>query len=249
MIKKWQISLTIVCVISGILLMSLIQTNRTIKTEAAENKNADLIEIINRLEEETTFLEDQLNDQRMRIDNLQENRIQGQGQLADLQGTLSWLRSQASLTEVTGPGITVILDDNAENATAVKASDPLSFDPESFIIHDKDLLYLVNDLRIGGAEAIAINNQRVVSSSDIRCVGTVILVNSTRLAPPYEIRAIGNAEVLSHQVQNGQTFPWLKSKDFPVKIITETSLNLPPYKGRYAIVYSQPVKKEGDDER
>lgn len=249
MIKKWQISLTVVCVISGILLMSLIHTNRTIVTEAAENPNADLIEIINRLEEETAFLEDQLNDQRNRIDSLHEDRIQGQGQLADLQITLSWLRSQASLTEVTGPGVIVILDDNAENAAAAKASDPLSFDPESFIIHDKDLLYLINDLRMGGAEAIAINNQRIVSSSDIRCVGTVILVNSTRLAPPYEIKAIGNPEVLSYHVENGQSFPWLKSKDFPVKISMELSLHLPPYKGRYAFVYSQPVKQEGDGEQ
>ena len=69
-------------------------------------------------------------------------------------------------------------------------------DPNRYIIHYENLLYLVNDLRNAGAEGISINGQRIVVSSEIRCVGNVILVNTTRLAPPFEISAIGDPKAL-----------------------------------------------------
>lgn len=242
--KKWQFTLALVSIISGILLMSLIQTNQGNRSEATERPNADLIEIINRVEEETLFLEERLSDRRDKIDQIRELQVHGLDHLSDLKGELAWLRKKTGLTEVTGPGITIILDDNEEMAAIAKAADPLTFDPGGFIIHDKDLLYLVNDLRIGQAEAISINNQRIISHTDIRCVGTVILVNSTRLAPPYEISAIGDPEKLIYQVSNGQTFPWLKGRGFPVKITEKSSLKLPTYKGSFLTNHLQNVKGE-----
>lgn len=245
MSKRWHLSLTVVSLISGILLMSLIITNQTARSEAVESSNEDLIEIINRIEEETIAMEELIEDKRKRIDQLREKQV-NVGELSVLQNELEWLRRRTGLTQVTGPGITVILDDNEELAKAAKANNPLTFDPNSYIIHDKDLLYLVNDLKIGGAEAISINNQRIISSSDIRCVGTVILVNSTRLAPPYEIRAIGNPEKLMKQVTNGQTYPWLESRDFPVEIIQEESILIPTYKGSFATGHLQVTKGESE---
>ncbi|NLL17997.1 MAG: DUF881 domain-containing protein [Clostridia bacterium] len=245
MSKRWQLTLTVVSLISGILLMSLILANQAARSEAAESSNEDLIEIINRVEEETVALEELIDEKRDRIDQIREHKVED-GELTVLQSELEWLRRRVGLTQVTGPGITVILDDNEALASAAKATNPLSFDPNSYIIHDKDLLYLVNDLKIGGAEAISINNQRIITSSDIRCVGTVILVNSTRLAPPYEIRAIGNPEKLMKQVSNGQTYPWLKSRDFPVEIIEEEVIQIPTYKGSFATGHLQVTKGESE---
>ncbi|NLC76177.1 MAG: DUF881 domain-containing protein [Clostridia bacterium] len=243
MSKRWPLTLTLISIISGILLVSIILTNQAARSEAADSSNADLIEIINRLEEETLALEEMIDEKRDRIDEIREQQVE-KGTLATLQSELEWLRRRTGLTQVTGPGITVVLDDNEELAAAAKANAPLTFDPNSYIIHDKDLLYLVNDLRLGGAEAISINNQRIISSSDIRCVGTVILVNSMRLAPPYEIRAIGDPEKLTKQVLNGQTFPWLKDRSFPVEIIEEESIQIPTYKGGFSTAHLQVMKGE-----
>lgn len=245
--KRWQLTLTIVSIISGILLMSLILTNQGNRSDAAEKPNADLIEIINRVEDETTILEEMVDERRKRIDKIREQQTLDIGQLSDFQGELSWLKKRTGLTQVEGPGVLVILDDNEAMAAQAKTADPLSFDPSSYIIHDKDLLYLVNDLKVGGAEAISINNQRVISSSDIRCVGTVILVNSTRLAPPYEIRAIGDPEKLAYHVANGETFSWLQSRSFPVQLIDEESLLLPTYKGSFSTTNLQSAREEVDD--
>lgn len=244
MSRKWQFALTVLSVAAGIILISLIMTYQAHRGEAAESPNADLIEIINRLEEETLTLEELIEQKRDRNDQIRERQIHDVDQLAGLQTELEWLRRMTGLTQVSGPGIVVTLDDNEAMAAAAKASDPLTFDPNKYIIHDKDLLYLVNDLKAGGAEAISINNQRITTPSDIRCVGTVILVNSMRLAPPYEIRAIGDPEILTYHVTNGQTYPWLRNRDFPVSIVQEENILIPTYKGSLSASHLQEVKGE-----
>jgi uncharacterized protein YlxW (UPF0749 family) len=75
----------------------------------------------------------------------------------------------------------------------------------------------------------------------------VILVNSTRLAPPYEIRAIGNPEVLETAVQQSLDFAYLKSRDFPVKVSSAPSLNLPAYKGGLRHDYARLPQSGGEE--
>lgn len=111
---------------------------------------------------------------------------------------LAKVNISAGFTPVKGPGITIILDDNP---------DPLKLGdyPDDYLIHDMDLLSVVNDLRGSGAEAISINDQRVVASTEIRCAGPTILVNTVKIGSPFEIKAIGNPEKLetSMQMMNG----------------------------------------------
>jgi len=241
--KRWQFILTILAFCSGLLLVSIINTNQANQSDAATNPNADLIEIINRIEAETALLEEAVENRREQIEKTQEQQLQGVDQLSDLQGELTWLKRRTGLTQATGPGIAVILDDNEAGAATAKAAEPYTFDPSNYIIHDKDLLYLVNDLKNGGAEAISINNQRIIATSDIRCVGTVILVNSTRLAPPYEVKAIGNQKKLEEATIEGQIYPWLRAREFPVKLTIEDNLQLPSYKGSFQTSHLQITKE------
>jgi uncharacterized protein YlxW (UPF0749 family) len=150
-----------------------------------------------------------------------------------LQKEIETLKLYAGLVPVSGSGITVVIDDNNAGAQAAKKSSPLTYRAEDYIIHDKNVLYLVNDLKNAGAEAIAINGLRLVTTSDIRCVGTVILVNSTRVAPPYEIQALGDPEVLEAALQQSLEYMFLKSRDFPIKITTAEELVLPAYNGGF----------------
>lgn len=92
----------------------------------------------------------------------------------------------AGLTDVEGPGVTVTLRDG-------EANDALPMDR---IIHDGDVLSVVNELWASGAEAIEVNGHRVVGSTSFRCVGTVIQVDAVPIASPIAIRAIGDASTL-----------------------------------------------------
>ena len=96
------------------------------------------------------------------------------------------------------------------------------------------------------ADAIAVNGQRLVATSDIRCVGTVIMVNSTRLAPPFEISAIGDPALLQATVENSDEYINIKIiRNMPVTIQTANKIVIPAYKGSNILKYAHP-SKEGE---
>lgn len=101
-------------------------------------------------------------------------------------------------TDVTGKGIIVILADN-QNVT----SDSISVleNISNYLIHDSDLLSLVNELKNAGAEAISINDERITNTTSITCDGNVILINGNKVSSPFTIKAIGSQEALLGAIQ------------------------------------------------
>ncbi|MFZ5592172.1 MAG: DUF881 domain-containing protein [Bacillota bacterium] len=110
--------------------------------------------------------------------------------LGDLQAELEKARILAGNTPVVGPGLEVRLSDSN---LAVKPGE----NPNLYVLHDEDVLKVINELKAAGAEALAINEQRLTATSEIRCIGPTILTNkSQRLSPPFVIYAIGNPETM-----------------------------------------------------
>jgi uncharacterized protein YlxW (UPF0749 family) len=103
-----------------------------------------------------------------------------------LNESLQQLKMFAGLTDVKGPGITITLTDSRKKSL-IEADQ---------IIHDYDVLHVVNELWAAGAEAIEVNGNRIVGSTSIRCVGPVILCDNRPIASPIHIRAIGDVETL-----------------------------------------------------
>lgn len=102
----------------------------------------------------------------------------------------------AGLTDVKGPGIIVTLDDSKIPLPAGIPAGVLGGAPPN-IIHDTDINQVVNELKATGAEAISINDQRLVAVSPVRCAGPTVFVNNTPQTPPYIIKAIGNPKNLA----------------------------------------------------
>jgi len=75
--------------------------------------------------------------------------------------------------------------------------------PNFGIVHNTDLLELINNLWANGAEAISVNNQRITAQTDINCIGPTILINKTRIVPPFLIKAVGNPQNLAKGVKDG----------------------------------------------
>ncbi len=241
-LNTWQIPVTIVCLIIGLLLSLQFQTVSDKPSMVASLKNQDLVNMIKELEDANSTLEDEVDNLRSEISQIQANRASGEATLQSLQQELAILRDATGLTEKKGNGIILVIDDNKSGADAAKAAGLDNYFPDEFIVHYKSLLYIVNELR-GVSNAISINNQRIVANTDIRCVGTVILVNTTRLAPPYEIKAIGNPERLHSIITSSYEYSYLSSRGFPVKISKETDLVVSPYRGSYRFNFAQPVKE------
>jgi len=144
---------------------------------------------------------------------------------SELNSSLQQLKLFAGLTEVEGPGISITLRDSA------RPHDP--FLSENNIIHDFDVLRVVNELWNAGAEAVSVNNHRVGPGSNVRCVGSTILMDSVKIAPPIIIRGIGEPETMYSAVNmTGGVFQELRNTD-PAMVQVETvkKMKFPAYAG------------------
>lgn len=236
--KKWVISITCACLVLGFLFSLQIKLQNAVTLAGSDDKNDVLISLVKNNEAEIAVYEESLSDLRKQYEEMTAKSAEAK-EVQDLQESLSKLQFQAGLSAVSGSGIIVTLDDNAIGLTQAPQSDA-----NNYIIHYQYLLRIVNDLKRGGAEAISINDQRLVTTSEIRCVGNTILVNTTRLAPPFEIRAIGDVLALEDAILNSWQFDTLKMLNFPVKYQTTTpqepSLTIPAYAGSFTSKYLSP---------
>jgi uncharacterized protein YlxW (UPF0749 family) len=130
----------------------------------------------------------------------------------------------ACLTPIEGPGVIVTMRDGAKSD--VPGAD--------ITIHDGDVLAVVNELWLSGAEAISVNDIRLSPRSTIRCIGPVIQVDTREVATPIVIQAVGSPKVLDGGLQNlpGGIIQTLQATD-PNMASVETAkdLKLPPYDG------------------
>ncbi len=229
-LPKWIPTLTAMCLLLGVFLSWEFQLQATIKEATADQRVETMVSLITNLESENAALETQLATVRQETDTIIMNSSSSETQLAEQQHRLTQLQIRTGLTALEGPGVTVTLDDNKNIL--------IGDDPNRYVIHYENLLFVVNDLRNAGAEAISINGQRIVVSSEIRCVGNVILINTTRLAPPFEILAIGEPSKLAEAIEYSSTYQQLLLSGFPVSCkatdIHSTDIKIPAYTGSFS---------------
>lgn len=115
-----------------------------------------------------------------------------------IQTQLTTLNSLIGATDVNGKGVIITLADNANvTSQTVGIYDNIS----NYLIHDSDLTRLVNELKNAGAEAISINDERIISSTSITCDGNVILINGNKISSPFTIKVIGSQELILGAIQ------------------------------------------------
>jgi len=144
----------------------------------------------------------------------------------------------AGVTPVEGPGIEVVLSNPP-------AEDEVSGKGHLFTVRDGDLLRAVNELRAAGAEALAINGQRLTGSSEIRLAGAYINVNMQRITPPYTIQAIGDPDTLRAALEMTDGLArTLREWGVNVEIKTLEKVELPGYLGPRTVDFAEPVRGE-----
>jgi len=157
--------------------------------------------------------------------------------------TMFSARMKAGLVAVTGPGIIVTIDDSK------RPSKP-GENPNLYIIHDDDILKVINELWAAGAEAVSINEQRLVVNSEIRCAGPTLSVNNTRSSPPYEVKAIGNSATLETALRmRGGVLETLQFWGIQINIRRQDNVVIPGFKGVFHFEYAKPVDDNDTEER
>lgn len=128
------------------------------------------------------------------------------------------------LSEVKGPGVIIKVEDSKIDPNA-------EMNLNNLLVHDMDLLKVINELKNAGTEAIAINDQRIISTTSIICGGNTISINGTKIGSPFEIKAIGSPEALANLERPGGCINNLKEKGLIAELKKDNNITIPKYSG------------------
>ncbi|MDP2727501.1 MAG: DUF881 domain-containing protein [Dehalococcoidia bacterium] len=233
-LTKWGLSLTIVLFVLGLLLSIQWNTERE-KPAAADSRAAELYGItVKRLEDEQKQLKSNVERLQKETQAYQELAGLSKETMGELTDELRLQRIAAGLMSLKGPGVKVSLDDS-------KRSPAPGENPNLYIIHDYQVRDVVNLFWHGGAEAISINAERLVATSSIYSSGGTIMVNSTRLSPPFVIQALGDADKMMDLFRQPSSLRTLRAQSEAYGLVLnlqkEYELKVPAFSGSYAATY------------
>lgn len=232
---KWAVA--VVCIVLGFMLSMQFKVQRQVakNTDAGFQRAQELFKQLQKAEKDRDALMQEVDDLRAQMRQLSNSAAAS----TNLSQQLESAQLHAGLVGLKGPGVVVVMDDSKRPTTPGE-------NPNNFIIHDEDILRVINELTASGAEAISINGQRVIGRTEIRCVGPTITINGVRTAPPVIIQAIGNQQVLEAGLNmRGGVVEALKLWGIQVTLKKENDLAIPAFKGSLRLDYARPTEKLG----
>ena len=163
----------------------------------------------------------------------QDSRVQQAAASADLE-------LAAGLVPVTGDAVTVAIDD----APRRPGRPPLSSDPNDLVVHQQDVQAVVNALWSGGAEAMTLMGQRIVSTSAVRCVGNTVILHGRVYSPPFVVTAIGDPGALRDALDDDSGVAYFRTFvdrfGLGYDERTESGTSLPAYDGPLELPHVAP---------
>ncbi|MYX04371.1 Uncharacterized conserved protein YlxW, UPF0749 family [Streptomyces sp. PgraA7] len=200
-----------------------------------------LSDLIRERSEKNAELNDSAASVRSEIDALAQ-RDDGSTRAEDAR--LKALEKAAGTTEITGDSVSVTLNDAPPDATANPGyPEP---QPNDLVIHQQDLQAVVNALWQGGARGIQVMDQRLISTSAVRCVGNTLILQGRVYSPPYKVTAVGDPGKLKQALNNSTAIQnyllYVKAYGLGWKVDEDEAVTLPGYSGTVDLHYAQPVE-------
>lgn len=167
----------------------------------------------------------------------------GDPAVAQQRARIAGVAQNAGATEVTGAGVQVTLDD----APPLADDDPLAGDvsPDDLVVHQSDVEAVVNALWRGGATAMQIMDQRIVSTSAVRCVGNTLILEGRVYSPPFVITAVGDPDRLGDELAADPGVElyraWADLVGLGYDVVTLEQVTVPPFTGSVTMNYATPV--------
>lgn len=166
------------------------------------------------------------------------------GSSAEERERLSEVEREAGAQKLTGAGLTVTLTDAPSDATAQLPGWPEP-EPDYLVIHQQDLQAVVNALWEGGAEGIQVMDQRLISTSAVRCVGNTLILQGQLYSPPYTVTAVGDPDKLRRSLDTNKTIEMYKkyvdAYGLGWKVEEHERRTLPGYTGTIDLQHAKPV--------
>lgn len=221
--KQVAITLGIMCILltSGI----IVQVN-TIEKNSISNitrtTNNDLRDEVLKWKEEYEKVYAELQSAESELEDIRQQATKNDNASVEDEQELKSVNTLLGLTELKGEGIVITVADN----------DMVSINDENLstqLVHNTDIIELVNELKNAGAEAISVNGQRIMSNTYINCVGAVITINGEKINSPFVISAIGNKASLSGITRPGSYIGLMEEDGIVVKVEKSSEVTIPRY--------------------
>ena len=196
--SRWSLLVPVVGVAAGLLFATSAQTAKGTDLRPSGTDLADVIRAQTRAVQARTEAVRSLREQ---VDRLTQQSAPGNSAVTQLQQRSAALAPVAGTEAVRGPAITVTLNDAKRSA----ASLPQGFTADDIVVHQQDVQGVVNALWAGGAEAMMLQDQRVISTSAVRCVGNTLILQGRVYSPPYVIKAIGDVQGMQQSLDANPT--------------------------------------------
>jgi uncharacterized protein YlxW (UPF0749 family) len=229
-----RIAIMIVCVILGLMLAAQFKNVQNVGGNVSLQRAQELTTQIQKLNQDIAGQQNLIQELEERLADY-ESAAQDAGKLNEtMYRDLERARNLAGLTELEGPGVVVtvnLISYQEWGETGIIRN-----------VYHEDLLMLVNELNAAGAEALAINDERIVSTTEIRDAGDYIVINTNRHSVPFEIKALGNPDTLEASLMLLGGVADSLGEELEIKIRRENSIRIPKYTGLLQFDYSVPVQ-------
>lgn len=179
--------------------------------------------------EEKRLLESEINNKKVEISNLKKRKEEYEKSLKAykeviknenksieelMNEELDYLKVISGYSSIVGSGVVITIKDSERELSSGET-------PNDLLVHDIDILRILNDLKKAGSKGIAINGERVLPTSEIKCSGATITVNKTTYGQPFIIEAIGDTESLMASINAPQSYASLLRSVYGIYINIE----------------------------
>lgn len=235
-IPSWQVTLGVALLGLGFLVAAQLAAEGP-RVRYTTQERTPLVETATELQQRQDALKAQILELRQRIQDIE---LVGEGsaaQVRDLNAALQEARIAAGLIPLTGTGIVLQLEDSLE---------PVAPDGEAsdYLVGSRDLRAIIEELWAAGAEAIAVNGERLTPSSAIIDVGPSILVNAAYLAGPYQVTALGPEDLYPRLSASIGFVDFVRSRvdgyGIRVAIAEPDAVDIPAFAGTVTLRYARP---------
>jgi uncharacterized protein YlxW (UPF0749 family) len=237
--SAWRFLVPVVCLVAGIGFAASARESRG--TDLRPAGTANLADLVRAAEGHVKDADGVLGALQKQVSAATADAGQSDAGVAAAQNEAKPLKAPGGLTAVSGPGITVVLDD------AEDSDQNAGVDANQLVVHQSDLQAVVNALWVGGAEAMTIAGQRVIATSAVRCVGNTLLLNGEVYSPPFRVAAVGPYRRMQSALQRSPGVKLFEQAAgyYGLGYTTESQfrLHLPAYTGSIALAYARATTK------
>ncbi len=187
----WRFGVPVVCLLAG----ALLATTHGVSggSEIRRSDSPRLVDLVREAQQSVERLSAQRDALSAQVEAARAGPAASDANVAALLDKVTPLAVDAGLVAMRGPGLVVTLTDAQRDANG---RFPRDASPDDLVVHQQDIQAVLNALWSGGAEAVQMQDQRLIATSAPRCVGNTLLLNGRTYSPPYQLTAIGDVAAM-----------------------------------------------------